>query len=1053
MIYIFYKQTNMIMIKVLNFFEMRRSYLILLCLIAGISLGYAQNKRITGTVISSDDGEPIIGATIVVKGFQSIGTTTNSEGIFNLNVPSDAKTLVVSFIGLKTQEVVITSTNLRVTLSSDTQELEEIVVVGYGTQRKKDVTSSMSHVKGSEISDKASPSFLQQMAGRASGVQIISPSADVSQAPRVIIRGVGTVSSSTSPLYVINGIPVTSGNVGYGYANNNALADINPADIESYEILKDGAATAIYGSRAANGVVLITTKQGKAGNSKLTYDGYVGFSSPSKLYDLLDAQQFVEIANEKLVNANDKPQAFMDDKGTNTNWYDYIYRTGIQHSHSVSLSGANQQTQYYLSAGYSNMQGVLISNSYDRYTFYGKASHSFLNDKVVAGFSLNASHQNNTGQTDGTNSLSGASYAAFKMLPNVAVYNSDDPTGYNIDDSRKALGQGANLKAIDLNIPNIVWVLKNNNSYNRSYRLLPTANLDIKPLSYLTYRAVIGADVAMLDDGYSWRPESGDGIGYNGLISRSFLTRSRWTYQNILTFNKNFGVHHVDATAVAEWSNYQYHRFSGGGRDFSDPFFVDDLISNTYATQTSGGSYTTTGLASYIFRANYNYNSIFYLGGSVRRDGISVLHPDNRWGTFYGASAAVRISNFDFWKSSSISETISDFRIRGSFAEVGNDRLSGDFLYKDIFEGQKYGNQVAIAYSQVGNAGLKWETQKISDIGFDAAFLKGRFNFVFAYWSKDNSDIVLDVPTPPSLGIPSNVITQNYGAIKNSGIELEIGGNIYESKNLTWKSSLNFSTQNSEVVKLVNEIPYEHYIMREGESVNALYGYRYAGVNKANGNPLYYKKDGTIIQGNITNSLYYNYNASNPGELGEVNPLTADDKAILGNSIPTWFGGWDNTITYKSFDLNIFLRFSGGNNVANVTRRDLLNQQFLNNSTEILGRWQSPENPGDGKTPKLWSGRASFINLDGSGLDRWVEDGKFLKLQNLALGYSLPTYLCRTLFIEKARLYIQGQNLLTFTKYSGLDPEMYSTSYGIPGVDWNSNPQQRSIVIGLNLGF
>jgi TonB-linked SusC/RagA family outer membrane protein len=797
-------------------------------------------------------------------------------------------------------------------------------------------------------------------------------------------------------------------------------------------------------------VVLITTKQGKQGNAKLTYDSWVGFSGPSKLYDLLDGQQFVEIANEKDRNAGNAESAAYG--GTNTNWYDYVFRTGIQHSHSLSLSGASQKTQYYLSTGYTNQKGVIIANSYDRFTFYGKASHSFLKDYVTAGFSLNASQQHNQGYTAGTNSLSGAMYASLKMLPNVPVYDDTDPTGYNISADRKALGMGPNKKPIDLTIPNIMWVLENNNINNNSWRLLPTANIDIRPVNWLSYRFVLGADVSLADNSTVWKPESGDGFSYNGYITKRFSQRQRWNLQNILTFNKDFGVHHVDATAVAEWNNYVYKYYTGGGREFSDPFFVNELISNTYTTQTSGGDYETNGLASYIFRANYNYNSLVYIGGSVRRDGISVLHPDKRWGTFYGASAALRVSNLNFWKESSINEIINDLRIRGSLAEVGNDRLSENFLYKDIFSGQMYGTQTAIAYSQAGNKDLKWETQKITDVGFDMGFLNSRFNLVFAYWSKNNSDIVLDVPTPPSLGVPGNEIAQNYGSIENNGIELEVGGNIIQQKDLTWRTSFNFSTQNSKVVTLVNDIPYEHYILREGESVNALYGYRYAGVNPANGNPMYYLKDNTIIQGNIADSKYYEYNSSNPAELGAPSNLTADDKAILGNSIPTWFGGWDNTVTWKNFDFNLFLRFSGGNKVANVTRRDLLNQQFLNNSSEILGRWQSPENPGDGQTPKVWYGRASFINLEGNGLSRWVEDGKFLKLQNLAIGYTLPAALCRSLFVEKARIYIQGQNLLTFTNYSGLDPESYNPDV-VPGVDWNSNPQQRTFLVGLNIGF
>ena len=467
---------------------MKKITFMLLCLMLGIGVIEAQNRTVTGTVISEEDNEPVIGASISVKGNATVGTVTDVDGNFSLNVPDGATLLLVSYIGLATQEVPVQSV-MSVLLKSDMQNLDEVVVVGYGTQRKRDVTSSISQIKGDDLASKASPSFMQQMAGKASGVQVISSSGDVTQPPRVVIRGVGTISSSTSPLYVINGVPVTSGNLGYSYSNNNAMADINPSDIESFEILKDGAATAIYGSRAANGVVLITTKQGRQGSAKISYDSWMGWSSASKLYDLLNAEQFVTIANEKYSNMGGNPQAFMDDKGTNTNWFDHTFRTGLQQSHSVSISGASTQTQYFLSAGYTDQKGVVLSNEYNRFTFYARAEHKFLKDYVTAGFSLNTSNQNNAGTIGGTNSISNNMYASSRMLPNVAVYNSEDPTGYNLDPSdRKSLGKGANLRTIENTIPNIVWVLNNNKQNNTSWRLLPTANIDIRPTSWLMFR-------------------------------------------------------------------------------------------------------------------------------------------------------------------------------------------------------------------------------------------------------------------------------------------------------------------------------------------------------------------------------------------------------------------------------------------------------------------------------------------------------------------------------------------------------------------------------------
>ncbi len=1019
-------------------------------LLALASMNASAQNRVFGKVTLASDGSPAAFVYVMVEG-TTVGSQTNDDGEYTISVPADKNVLVFSSIGMRSVKVQIDGRSvINVAMEDDNVLLDDVVIVGYGTQRKKDVTSSISQIKGSDLADKASSSFMQQMAGRAAGVQVISSSADLGTPPRIIIRGVGTISSGSSPLYVINGVPVTSGNLGGSYTNNNAMADINPADIESFEILKDGAATAIYGSRAANGVVLITTKTGKRGTVNVTYDGWVGWAQASKLYDLLDAEQFVTIANEKYANIGGSPQAFMDENNTNTNWFDHIFRTGFQQSHTVSVAGGTDKTQYYFSGGYTGQKGIVRNNKYNRFTFYGKVDQKIFNDVVTLGLSFNGSFQENQGPTKGTNSLSDNMFAGVRMLPNVGVFSDTHATGYNIDElTPKALGRGANKRIIESDIPNIVWALDNNVQKNASWRLLPNVYADIKPVSWLMYRFQLGADISLVDNKYAWDPASGDGYGYKGLINQTFYRRQRWNVQNILSFNKDFGKHHVDATGVAEWTNYTGSNYNAGARDISDPFFMEQIISNTYATQSSGGGYSTNGLTSYILRANYNYNSMIYVGGSVRWDGLSRLPKENRWGTFYGFSGAFRVSQLNFWKEGGINKIINDFRLRGSYAQVGNDQI-GDFPYVNIFSAQKYGSQNGISYYQCGNPDLKWEKQNILDVGFDMSFLDSRFNFSFAYWSKKNTDIVLDVPTPPSLGIPWNTISQNYGTIDNNGIELEIGGNIIANTKFQWRSSLNFSTQKSKVVKLVSELPYEHYVIREGESIRALWGYEYAGVNMANGNPMYYKADGTVIQGNPVNSKYYLYDPANPKDMSKTANLNDEDKKILGNSIPTWFGGFDNTLYWKGFDLNIFLRFSGGNKVANVTRRDMLNQGFQNNSTEVLGRWQSEANPGDGKTPKLYYGKENFINQGGEGSSRWVEDGSFLKVQNLSLGYNLPQNICKKMKIDKVRIYLQGQNLWTITGYSGLDPEGYTSSLG---VDWNGNPQQRIYTIGLNIGF
>ena len=1025
---------------------MRKKLFLFLSLLF-ISVGIASAQTQVRGLVVDELSEPVIGATILIKGTMQ-GTVTDFNGNFTLMAPADG-TLVVSYVGLIKQEVAVAS-NVNVVLVSDSEQLDEVIVVGYGTQLKRDVTSSISKVSGGTISDKAGPSFAQQLAGRAAGVQITQSSGDLGTPPNIRIRGVNTISSGSQPLLVVNGVPSTSGNIGGSYTNNNPLSDINPADIESIEILKDGAATAIYGSRASNGVILVTTKKGNAQKAKVSYDSWFAASSASKMYDLLNAEEFVTIANEKYKNLGSAVQnAVLDPEGTDTKWSDYVFRTGFQHSHNLSVSGGTDETLYYISAGYSDQKGIVVNNSFSRYTFNASVDQKLFS-WLKAGISLNGSYQNNTGPVKGTNSLSDNMYASTRMLPNVKVYDETHPTGFNIDArDPKALGRGSNLIPIELTVPNIMWVLKTNVQKNDSYRLMPTVFFEVAPVKGFTFKTLMGADISLLDNIYAWYPESGDGVGYKGLISETNYKRKRWTLQNIASYRETFNeVHNIDLTGVAEWSKYEYRSVNAGARDMSSSFFMPYIISNTYNTQSSGGDYTHNGIASYMFRANYNYASTYYIGGSIRRDGLSKLPKDKRWGSFYGASFAMRLSQLGFWDG--IRDNIHDFRIRGSFAQVGNDAI-GDFTYLDTFTSQLYGSQTGISYYQTGNPNLEWEKQNIIDFGFDMG-LFNKINVSFAYWKKVNTDIVLDAPTPPSLGIPWNVISQNVGSVENNGMEIEVGGNVVRKSNFSYDASLNFSTQYNKVTKLIDDMQYEHYIIREGESMRSLYGYLYEGVNMTNGYPLYKKADGKIIQGNPTNGKYYIYNESDPGKMDKdtESTLDSDDKVILGNSIPKWFGGFDNNFKYKNFDLNIFFRFSGGNKIANVTRRDLLNMYFQNNGTEILNRWQSPQNPGNGDVPIIMHGKGGFLNLESDGSSRWIENGDFLKLQNISIGYNFPREITKKMSLTNMRLYIQGQDLATFTSYSGLDPEVYTSNLG---VDWNGNPQQRSFTFGINVIF
>lgn len=1023
---------------------------------AVLSQAFAQSRTVTGTVTDQATGTGLPGVAVLVQG-TTVGTATSADGSYTINVPADGATLVFRYIGYETVERAVGNANtVDVSLAVDNRQLEEVVVVGYGTQLKRDVTSSISQVNGEEIANLATPSFDQQLAGRASGVVVQQPSGILGAPPRIRIRGTNSIQGSNDPLVVIDGVPILTGDIGT-YAATNALADINPNDIESYEILKDGAATAVYGSRASNGVILITTKKGRQGQLSVNYDMYTGWASAIETHDLLNAEQFVEIANEKYRNANPNATlpASLDANGTDTDWNDYVYRTGFQQSHTLSASAGTDKSKYYFSLGYTDQEGIAIANDLRRYTLRANLDQtvsSWLNFGVNAGLS----YQRNNGVSTGSNSLSGNTFAVIRMLPNVSVFDPEDPTGYNIDDQNLgALGRGSNLNPITNGTPNVRFVLDNNIRRATTYRVNGNSYLDFKLIDNLRFRTLLGVDLSLADQyGYT-DPRHGDGRSLNGYIDQTYEPNIIWNWQNILSYNKSISeAHNIDATLVAEYTKTNYSYFNAFGSGLSDRLFNQNIISGTLENQEIAGGANENGLSSYLARANYNYRSKYYIGGSIRADGLSKLSPENRWGYFPGVSAAWRISEEDFFKNSDALGFVSDLRLRGSYAVVGNSSIvGGSYPYLGSYSSRPYGGVSGIAFSNTGNADLKWESQEIIDFGLDFGLFDSRANFEVAYWRKDNNDVVLGAPVPPSLGLPGNLIYRNVGSMTNDGLEFSVSGAIIDKSNFSWNANVNFSTQNNEVTALVDgqDIVNAYTIIREGESFNSLYGYIYEGVNNANGNPIYRKANGTLVQNSLQTgtSGYYVYDPANPADLSQTALLTNEDKVVLGSALPKWFGGFDNNLRYGNFDMNVFFRFSGGNKIMNRTRQDLLNQNFENNGVEILGRWQSPDNPGDGQTPRLYVGRSAGANAEGNTSTRFVEDGDFLKLSNVSIGYTLPNSLLDRVNVQRLRIYAQLQNAFTITGYSGLDPEVFTST----GVDFNGNPQQRVVSVGVNLGF
>ncbi|MEI7422082.1 MAG: TonB-dependent receptor [Prolixibacteraceae bacterium] len=1019
------------------------SLLLIFLLFVGMQFVLAQTRDVTGVVTSAEDGSTIPGASVVVKG-TTLGTITDLDGHFSLKVAPGAKTLVFSFVGFSSQEVPLTSAKeYKVILQSERIAVDEVIVVGYGTQKKREVTGAISQVKGDAMANLATPSFEAQLAGRSAGVQVTTATGVIGEAPRIRIRGIGSLSQGTYPLVVVDGMPIITGDVG-GDASVNAMGDINPADIESVEILKDGSATAIYGSRAANGVILISTKKGVKGKASVSYNNYFGVASPVNLFDLLQTPDFITIANEKRTNRGQTAIAVGSD--VNTDWQKAVLRmNAFQQDHNLSISGANDATKYYFSAGYTTQEGVSRPNRMTRYTLRANVDTKVYK-WLTLGLNSSVSRSEYFGMNTGTNSLSGNIFSAIRQLPNTSVFDDKDPTGYNIDDLNAAVvGRGQNLQSIDDNLPNIRYTLDTNVQSSKIMGVTASSYGLFTIMDGLTFKTQLGVDIKGTAGFLYWNPLHGDGRGPNGVIQNDYTSYFRWNWQNVLTYAKTLAEkHNINVNLVNEFQQQTYNYFYGGGSNMSDSFFSHNLISGSYGTQNSGGSMNQNGFNSLAARVNYNYGQKYFFQASIRRDGISALPPANRYGLFPGASLGWTISKESFMANL---KAVSDLKVRASYAEVGNVNI-GNYPYLGLYSNAKYADNNGIAFSQMGNDQLKWETSKKIDIGADAAFMDNKYKFTFDYFDNNLDGLILGVPTPPSFGIPGNTVSKNIGAMKNWGYEFSAEALLISKKDFTLTVDGNISLVQNTVKELVNhlDIINTYTIVREGESFNTLFGYDYVGVNAANGNPIYRKADGTMVQANIPTSTYKVYTEANPSDISVAGTLPSTDRKLLGSTIPTYFGSFGVKATYKDFDFGVMFRYSGGNKVMDRTRNDLLNQKFQNNSTEILGRWQSTSQPGDGWTPRLWYSGDAFVNMDNNTSTRWVESGNFLKMQNLVLGYTLPKSLLNKLKIQNLRFFVQGQDLLMFTKYKGIDPEMESG-----GVDYNGTPRQQVITFGLNL--
>ena len=972
----------------------------------------------------------------------------------------------ISYIGMQTAEVAI-APNIRVILKTDSKALDEVVVVAYGTQSARTVTASVSTVRADALKDVPSVSFDQMLQGRASGVSITTPSAGVGQAPIVRVRGVNSITSGTSPLYVVDGVPIESGNLSY-LANANALADINPADIVSMDVLKDAAAAALYGSRAANGVILITTKQGQSGKVKVSYDGFVGFSNATDFYEMMNAQEYVDFKNLAVKNRygtdelslttgyvspyGNKAFNMMKDANGNyvdTDWKDAAFQNGLSQSHSVAVSGGSDKVRYYLSGNYTTQEGIVKGDKYDRLGVKANINVQ-ATDWLKVGMNTNVT----TGTTSYVDAARRGSNFAVGGFPRLALINAPNLPMYNEDGTpyylAQGLGYGGNTVFSTFSNPAAILSLGNGLSSDVT-RFIGVFYAEATPLKGLSLKTQYGVDYARIEEQRFWSPLHGDGVNSKGLANAYNTKNNRWTWTNTATYNFSLGQNNFNLLAGTEASERNNSRWTAQRKDLQDDKFV--VFQGPFGSATAGGSLSNNTMVSYFGRINYDYASKYIVSLNYRRDGYSALSEKNRWGNFGGVSAAWRVSEEGFFKP--LRNVVDDLKIKGSYGVVGNTDIY-DYASKSFYSSYNYGINGTYGLAQIADPNLKWESSEKYSIGFNARLLD-RISVDFDYYYTKASDLILDVPQSPSKGIPGNIITTNAGKMKNSGIELTVSADVIRNSQFTWETSFNITTNKNKVISLADGV--ENILKGDnggleitnitvpGKSIGRLYLYPTAGVDPKSGRRVFITPEGdrTLLMFE-KGGWFYEDGTEYAGEFEPVD---------CGNTLPTWYGGWTNNFKYKGFDLSLFFQFSGGNKIYNGTKASVSDMRYWNNSKDVYKKYWTPERTHAEYPMPIYGD--NYSNGSALPISDLVERGDYLRLKNVSLGYTFNTKnWSKAVGISALRLYVQAQNLFVITGYSGMDPETLTNVESATlsgGTDKNTLPQARTYTIGVNLTF
>lgn len=1036
----------------------------LLCLLP--LWAYAQSITVKGTV-KDNTGEPVIGASVVQKG-TSNGIVTDIDGNFSLNVPSNS-TIVVSFIGYKTQEIPVAGKKqINVTMKEDTEMLDEVVVVGYGQMKRSDLTGSVVSVSDAAIKKSVPTSIDQVLQGRAAGVQIQANSGTPGASTSIRIRGVNSLNATNQPIFVIDGVVIDSAT---DDENSNPLSSINPSDIVSMDVLKDASATAIYGSRASNGVIMITTKRGQSGTAVVTYDGYAGWQEMPKQLDMLNLREYAEHYNSRaeIGVINQETSAFVrpDMLGNGTNWQDELFQKAFMTSHNLSVSGGSEKTTYAFSGGFLDQDGIALNSSFRRLSLRGNLDTQ-IKSWLRGGINFSFAESKQKVGTDNNTIIN-----ALIQQPTVAV-TSPDGTFDGPDD---------------------VWMPENpvglasiRTNENRKTNFRFNTYLEATILKGLTFKTELSADWNF-NNYYYYQPDYQFGIKTSDTrTSKWTKTQTKyWSWRNILTYNNTFAEkHNINVMVGQEMSHSNWETQVGTATGFLSNT-TPDLSAGDVTTSTTTGSRVVNSIASFFGRAFYSFDERYLLTTTIRRDGSSKFAKGNKWGWFPSVALAWRTSQESFLRDNAV---INNLKLRAGWGATGNQNVS-DYAYMALLSYKTTPWGTGVLTGNTANPELTWETTNSYNIGIDLGLFQNRIELIADVYYKKTKNLLLQLPLPAYLGSSGQGAASNpwgnVGSLENKGIELTLNTTNITNKNFQWTSNIVFSLNRNKVVELDTdnssiEKSYQpsstNYIVTKttvGQSIGQFWGYKVIG--RFNEPTDFYYKD---AQGNVKQVAIPEGNtiAKNSTWIGDYiyedrnndGIINNEDMTFIGNPEPKFTYGIGNTFSYKGFDLTVFFSGSYGNKALNMTRmriedprsnanilKSALNyaQVGVIDPTKPADDYRNLHviNPGSTIMPAMQESDANqnFTRIS----DLLVEDASYIRLQNISIGYTFPKKWMNKIYINNLRVYANIQNVYTWSKYDGLDPEV-GAMYGdalMTGVDYGRYPSPRIYTFGLNVSF